>query len=306
VIAAPGEVVTTTGEPFSVFTPYYRKWLQHPARATLAAPRSIAVPARVKAGGLPSADEICAGPRSPELMAGGETVARRRVASWLRAGIDDYERTHDLLAADATSRLSAYLHFGCISPVELAARAAGRGPGADAFLRQLAWRDFFQQVLASRPDVARADWRTRHDRWRRDDRALRAWIGGRTGYPLVDAGMRQLAREGWMHNRARLVVGSFLTKHLYLDWRVGAAHFFDLLVDGDVANNSLNWQWVAGTGTDSRPNRILNPIRQQERYDPDLAYVRRYVDEFDTPAYPEPIVDHQHAAAAFRAARGRH
>ena len=160
-------------------------------------------------------------------------------------------------------------------------------------------------MLAARPDVVDADWRTQHDRWRCDHQALQAWKDGRTGYPLVDAGMRQLQREGWMHNRARLVTGSFLTKHLYLDWREGARHFFDLLVDGDIANNTMNWQWIAGTGTDSRPNRMLNPTLQLERYDGDHRYVRRYVAEYGTDAYPEPIVDHKEAVAAFRAARGK-
>jgi deoxyribodipyrimidine photo-lyase len=174
-----------------------------------------------------------------------------------------------------------------------------------AFIRQLAWRDFYHQVLADRPQVSHEDWRTKHDRWHKDGKAFKAWQDGRTGYPLVDAGMRQLQQEGWMHNRARLVTGSFLTKHLYIDWRQGAQHFFDYLLDGDIANNCLNWQWIAGTGTDTRPNRMLNPTLQLERYDPDLRYVKKYVEEYDTADYPEPIVDHKEAVAAFRAARGK-
>jgi deoxyribodipyrimidine photo-lyase len=201
--------------------------------------------------------------------------------------------------------LSPYLHFGCVSPVELVGRADRRKRGVEPFLRQLAWRDFHHQVLAARPEAAHRDYRPRGDRWHRDDEALQAWRDGRTGYPLVDAGMRQLAREGWMHNRARLVTASFLTKHLYVDWRLGARHFFDLLVDGDIANNALNWQWVAGTGTDTRPNRVLNPTLQAKRYDPAGAYVRRYLPELGTPDYPPPIVDHRDAVAAFRAARSR-
>jgi deoxyribodipyrimidine photo-lyase len=252
---------------------------------------------------LPGADEICRGERSPDRPPGGETAARRRAKQWFENGVAHYDGGQDDLAVDGTSRLSAYLHFGCVSPVELVTRADKRQSGVSAFIRQLAWRDFYLQVLAARPDVAEVDWRTRHDRWHDDAKALQAWKDGRTGYPLVDAGMRQLRREGWMHNRARLVVGSFLTKHLYLDWRSGAAHFFDLLVDGDIANNCLNWQWVAGTGTDTRPNRMLNPTLQQERHDPDLRYVRKYVEEYGTDAYPEPIVEHRQAVAAFRAAR---
>ena len=230
----------------------------------------------------------------------------------LREGRDD-------LADDSTSRLSPYLRFGCLSPLEVAERARGRA-GGDAFVRQLCWRDFHYQLFAARPELARDDMRPRGDRWRDDDEALIAWKDGRTGYPLVDAGMRQLREEGFMHNRARLVTASFLTKHLYLDWRTGAAHFADLLVDGDIPNNVGNWQWVAGTGADTRPNRMFNPTRQAQRYDPSGAYVRRWVPELAeidgaathepwklgmlAPAeYPPPIVDHDEAVARFREAR---
>lgn len=305
VVAPPGEVLTGSGESFSVFSPYHRKWEQRRPRAVLPAPEAVRIPAGIEPGRLPSATEICPGATSLELMRGGETEARTRAKAWLDTGVADYDEDHDALAKDNTSRLSPYLHFGCVSPVELVARADRRKPGVDAFLRQLAWRDFFHQVLAAQPSVSTADWRSKGDRWNHDDDAYAAWTEGRTGYPLVDAGMRQLSREGWMHNRARLVTGSFLTKHLYLDWRLGAAHFEHLLLDADVANNTLNWQWVAGTGTDTRPNRMFNPTLQQERYEPDEAYVRRYVEEFGTDAYPDPIVDHKEAVAAFRAARSK-
>ena len=197
---------------------------------------------------------------------------------WLARGLAAYDRLHDDLAADGTSRLGAYLHFGCLSPLELAERASGR-EGAEPFVRQLCWRDFYAQLLAARPEISHADFRPRGHRWRDDAGALAAWKEGRTGYPIIDAGMRQLAREGFMHNRARLLTGSFLTKDLYLDWRLGAAHFAGLLVDGDVASNSGNWQWVAGTGVDTRPNRVFNPISQARRFDPSGDYVRRYVPE---------------------------
>jgi deoxyribodipyrimidine photo-lyase len=227
---------------------------------------------------------------------------------------------HDDLAADATSRLSPYLHFGCLSPVEILARQGI----TDGFARQVAWRDFHAQVLAARPEVTRADLRPRGDRWRHGPDEFVAWQRGRTGLPIVDAGMRQLADEGWLHNRARLIVAHFLTKTLYLDWRLGAAHFADLLVDGDVANNTLNWQWVAGTGTDSRFNRTYNIIGQGRRYDPDGDYVRRHVPELrgipDSAVhepwrlpneqraaldYPEPIVDVAEGNARFLRARGK-
>ena len=157
-------------------------------------------------------------------------------------------------------------------------------------------------LLAANPEFARDDLRPRDAPWRDDDEALDAWKAGHTGYPVVDAGMRQLLREGRMHNRARLVVGSFLTKHLGIDWRAGAAHFFEHLVDGDVANNTGNWQWVAGTGADSRPYRMLSPYRQAERFDPHAVYVRRYVPEYGTDDYPNPIVVHEDAVARFRGA----
>ncbi len=185
------------------------------------------------------------------------------------------------------------------------ARSGDDGAGAEAFVRQLCWRDFHHQLLAARPETSRDDFRPRAAEWRVDADALQAWKDGRTGFPLVDAGMRQLLREGWMHNRARLVTGSFLTKHLGIHWREGAAHFFDHLVDGDVANNTGNWQWVAGTGTDTRPYRMLNPIRQSGRYDPDGIYARRYVEELGTQDYPEPIVEHEEAYARFRGAIAR-
>ena len=176
-------------------------------------------------------------------------------------------------------------------------------------------------MLAADPSLPRRDYRPRGDRWSRSRRALAAWREGRTGYPLVDAGMRQLAAEGFVHNRARMAVASFLAKDLYVDWRAGARHFWDLLSDGEIANNAGNWQWVAGTGNDTRPNRVLNPVRQAERFDPEGEYVRRYVPElrsvrgrdifrpwliegFDRLDYPPPIVDHDEAVAAFRARRG--
>jgi deoxyribodipyrimidine photo-lyase len=305
VVVAPGDITTNGGEPFSVFTPYHRRWAEHGIRDLVPAPIRINLPPRLPRGKPLTQDDICSGDISPDLMQGGETEARKRAGRWYDDGVQHYDDDHDALARDNTSRLSPYLHFGCVSPVELVGRADRRKRGVDGFLRQLCWRDFHHQVLAARADVVDTDWRTQHDHWRRDKQALQAWKDGRTGYPLVDAGMRQLQREGWMHNRARLVTGSFLTKHLYLDWREGARHFFDLLVDGDIANNTMNWQWIAGTGTDSRPNRMLNPTLQLERYDPDRTFVKRYVEEYGTDAYPKPIVDHKEAVAAFRAARGK-
>ena len=174
----------------------------------------------------------------------------------------------------------------------------GQGPGEQALAREIAWREFYADVLWHRPDSAweplvPAGAHLRVDSGPEADARFRAWAEGRTGYPLVDAGMRQLAAEGWMHNRVRMLTASFLVKDLHLDWRRGAAHFMDLLVDGDLASNTHGWQWVAGTGTDAAPfHRVFSPDRQAERFDPDGAYVARWVPEFGTAAYPDPIVDH--------------
>lgn len=263
-------------KPYRVFTPYWRAWSEVDRRPLDPAPRRVDVPRRLRPGAIPSAAALCPGPRSPALPQGGEREGRRRMTAWLRASLATYEEGHDDLAGDRTSRLSPYLHFGCLSPLELAAHADGR-PGGDAFVRQLCWRDFHHQVAAQHPTIATEDFRPRGRRWTDDRAAFDAWRDGRTGVPLVDAAMRQLRHEGWVHNRARLVAASYLTKTLGVDWRLGAAHYLDWLVDGDIVNNSANWQWVAGTGTDTRPNRRLNPERQAARHDPDGDYVARWL-----------------------------
>ncbi|MEV7277860.1 deoxyribodipyrimidine photo-lyase [Streptomyces sp. NPDC093111] len=325
-VVPPGDVLPHGSDHFAVFTPYHRRWAAEPVRAPLPAPKEVRVPPGVRSAALPRRSEVP--DVSPGLAAGGETEGRGRLASWLAAHVDTYEEGHDDLAGDLTSRLSPHLHFGTLSATEAVQRARRRGgAGADAFVRQLCWRDFHHQVLAARPEAATEDYRPRHDRWRRGADAeadLAAWREGRTGYPVVDAAMRQLAHEGWMHNRGRLLTASFLTKTLRVDWREGARHFLGLLVDGDIANNQLNWQWAAGTGTDTRPNRVLNPVRQGRRYDPDGGYVRRWVPELaglEGPAvhepwrlvgleraaldYPEPLVELSDALARFRADRDR-
>jgi deoxyribodipyrimidine photo-lyase len=319
-IVPPGAVTPAGGDHFKVFTPFHRAWSALPGRQPLPAPRRIAVPPRLKAGRLPPYEALSGGRPSPRRLPGGESEGRKLMRSFLRDGLGAYEDRHDDLPGDGTSRLSAHLRWGCVSPLELAREAEDRR-GGGAFVRQLCWRDFHHQVLAATPSLPRRDYRPRRDRWSRSRRVLEAWQQGRTGYPLVDAAMRQLAEEGFMHNRARMTVASFLCKDLYVDWRAGAWHFWDLLSDGEIANNAGNWQWVAGTGNDTRPNRVLNPVRQAQRFDPDGAYVRRYLPElesvrskaifrpwlmegFEHLDYPPPIVDHDEAAAAFQAQRG--
>jgi deoxyribodipyrimidine photo-lyase len=320
-VVAPATVKPVGGDHFKVFTPFYRAWVDVPLRQRAATPRRLAAPPRLAAGRAPAARSLLRGSPSPERAAGGEKEGRRLLRAFLRDDLAAYEKRHDDLAGDATSGLSPYLRFGCLSPLELLTETHAR-PGGAAFARQLCWRDFHHQVLAAFPALAKRDYRPRRDRWSRSGRSFDAWREGRTGYPVVDAAMRQLAREGRMHNRARMITASFLTKDLYLDWRWGANHFWDLLSDGDIANNAGNWQWVAGTGNDTRPNRVFNPIRQAHRFDPDGEYVRRYLPELEglessavhepwrLPSrqrrqldYPDPIVDHDDAAAAFLAKR---
>ena len=303
-VVPPGAVRPAGGDHYKVFTPYWRAWSATGWRAAVPAPAAVRLPPGLPAGPIPAASGAAAG-----LIRGGELAARARAQDWLRESLHSYGDRHDDLAGDQTSRLSAYLRFGCLSPLELAAGARDR-PGGAEFCRQLAWRDFFHQAAAAFPDLARADYRPRDSGWRADPEALAAWREGRTGVPIVDAGMRQLAAEGFMHNRARMITASFLTRDLRVDWRHGYRHFAALLADGDVANNAGNWQWVAGTGHNTRPNRVMNPQRQARRFDPSGDYVRRYLPELaglDAAAahapwrlpgrqrrrlgYPDPIID---------------
>jgi deoxyribodipyrimidine photo-lyase len=321
-VVPPGTITPgAASDHYKVFTPYFRRWSDAHRRHVEHAPERVQLPDDLEPGALPDLGELVGGARSPDVIHGGATSGHARLEAWVEAGLAGYADHHDDLAGDATSRLSAYLHFGCLSPLEVL-RAAGQhqGDGPDAFVRQLCWRDFYAQILAARPDAAWSDYVDRGDRWRDDPDAVQAWKEGRTGYPVVDAAMRQLHEEGFVHNRARMVVASFLTKDLYVDWRVGARHFLDLLVDGDIAQNNLNWQWVAGTGTDTNPHRVFNPTVQGRRFDPDGDYVRRYVPELraikdgsvhDPPPtvrraydYPDPIVDHKEAIAEYRDRRG--
>ncbi|MBB5868696.1 deoxyribodipyrimidine photo-lyase [Allocatelliglobosispora scoriae] len=271
-IVEPGAVRPSTGgDHYKVFTPYWRAWQQVTPRERAATPRTIALP-----DGVTGADPLTVlGPvpaANPQAARGGEAEALRRLKSFDPSG---YADQHDDLPGDATSRLSSYLHFGCVSPQAVASTVEN-----EAFVRQLCWRDFYHQVLHSFGDLPSKAYRTGAvEDWRTDEHALDAWREGQTGIPIVDAGMRQLAAEGFMHNRARMITASYLTKQLGLDWRDGAAHFMHLLTDADVANNFGNWQWIAGTGNDTKPYRRFNPLRQAERFDPDGDYVRRYIPE---------------------------
>lgn len=314
-----GALTTGAGGPYQVFSAYWRRWTASDPGRVVAAPEALTRP-RIEPGRIPRLDELSSRPASPRLGPAGQRAASADAEQFLARRIDVADR--EAPAAEATSRLSAHLHLGTLSARELAVRVDTDDDAQQAFLRQLCWRDFAMQLFAAHPDLVEFELRPRGDPWRDDPQGLAAWRQGRTGYPLVDAGMRQLLAEGWMHNRVRMVAASFLSKHLRIDWRLGAWHFMDHLVDGDLAVNFTQWQWVAGTGTDPRPNRMLQPVTQSRRYDPHGTYLRRHLPELadlddasihepwlapgaEHRDYPAPIVEHREARARFLAERGR-
>jgi deoxyribodipyrimidine photo-lyase len=355
----PDELHTKAGGPFQVFTPFYREALRrYHHEPPLGRPRTLMAPSR-----WPSSLRLTDLALLPRVdWAGGirvfwefgERAAQKRLREFAAGAVDEYERLHDRVDQDGTSCLSPHLHFGEISPHQVweafqgeawrreelrGTRSRGKplrgvlSAAAAAFLRQLIWREFAHHVLAHFPRLPDQPLRPQFARmpWRKAARQLEAWQRGRTGYPLVDAAMRQLWETGWMHNRARMVVGSFLVKDLLVRWQEGEAWFWDTLVDGDLANNAFNWQWVAGCGADPAPFfRIFNPTLQGKKFDPEGEYVRRYVPElarlpekyihepWTAPAdvlaragvvfgktYPGPIMDHAEARDRALMALGR-
>ena len=286
-VVEPGTVAPNDRDAYSVFTPYHRAWQGAPRREPLSPPERLRVPASIDTGRRPEPDAIT--PDSIDLPPGGESAARRHFDAYVAGDARRYGEIRNNMAADGTSRMSPYLRFGCVSANEVVQRLEGI-PGAGELVRQVAWRDFFGQVLADDPSLEYRDMRTPPD----DlppvpgdaGTLLDRWAEGRTGLPLVDAGMRQLRREGWIHNRARLVVASFLTRRLGVPWQDGSKVFLRWLVDGDPANNSGGWQWVAGTGADPRRSRSFSPVRQAKRFDPNGTYIRRYVRELQDVSVP--------------------
>jgi deoxyribodipyrimidine photo-lyase len=290
-LVSPGRVTKDDGTPYKVFTPFYDAWRRHgwrsPATSDATSARWID-PGDVS-GGVDIPD---AGVKLD--VGAGETAARKQWAQFVAGGLGEYADDRNRPDLDATSRMSAHLKFGTIHPRTMAVDL-GRGEGAQAYLRELAFRDFYASVLYEWPDSAWWNWNKSFDKIQvNEDRGLfEAWKEGRTGFPIVDAGMRQLAETGWMHNRVRMIVASFLVKDLHLPWQWGARWFLEQLVDGDMANNQHGWQWAAGCGTDAAPYfRVFNPETQGKKFDPDGAYIRRWVPDVDDDTYPEPIVDH--------------
>src|SRR5579875_174566 len=311
---SPGALRGPSGEPYRVYSAFARAWRSHGWPPPVDSDRAVARWLSLAGEPLPSGTELCKGLSLP---VPGERAAAEAWERFRQSGLKSYAMSRDRLDLDKTSRLSAYLKFGQLHPRTLLAHArqAGLDEGAERFVSELAWREFYAAVLAYWPKSAWEPFRPEAGavKWRCDDELFAAWAQGRTGYPLVDAGMRQLSTEAWVHNRARMVVASFLVKDLHLDWRLGARHFMEHLVDGDLASNQHGWQWVAGTGTDAAPyNRIFNPVLQARRFDPEGNYVRRWVPELrglstqelsepweppggPPPGYPLPVVDHQAA-----------
>ena len=293
-LVSPGRVTKGDGTPYKVFTPYYAAWREHGWRAPAKTGAKSATwidPADV--GGVV---DIPAGDGELDLPA-GESAARRQWKRFVDSTIGDYADGRDRPDRDGTSRMSAHLKFGTIHPRTMAADL-DNGKGAQAYLRELAFRDFYAGVLYEWPDSVWWNWNKSFDRMEVDDDAdaqlrFEAWKAGRTGFPIVDAGMRQLAGTGYMHNRVRMIVASFLVKDLHLPWQWGARWFLEQLTDGDMASNQHGWQWAAGCGTDAAPYfRVFNPITQGKKFDPDSSYVQRWVPEFGGDDYPEPMVDH--------------
>jgi len=341
IVDDPGVIVSGKGTPYTVYSPFFKAWKEVERRPLEDPPAQICSPEGLEPGPMPTVQDLGFDPGSDTGSTSfepGETAAREAARAYLNGGLSAYADSRNS-PAGGSSRLSPYIRWGCLSPLELEIKLGlrdGRGPGV--FRKELAWREFYASVLFNFPEVTKSEFQERYRGtldWQEDEELLEAWKLGRTGYPLVDAGMRELLEDGWMHNRVRMVVASFLTKDLHIDWREGECWFMERLVDGDIASNNGGWQWVTSVGTDPAPyfQRMFNPMTQHERFDPEGDYVRRWVpelrsvpdrhlvrpwlmsDEEQTAAgcrvgsdYPEPVIDHAEerriAVERYRAAVG--
>lgn len=309
----PGFIVNDQGGPYKVFMPYFNRWLAHDPGEVRQAPRNLDL-IKLASDPLPTVPKV-----DCQIPEPGEVGAKNRLARFLESGLENYEVKRDHPGVEGTSMLSAYLNIGCIHPRQVIAavrtKKHERDKNAVAFVREIAFRDFYADSVFHNPWLVNQSMDGKLSRLEQDsgdlaDHRFEAWCKGMTGYPIVDAGMRQLLATGWMHNRVRMIVASFLVKDLHIDWQRGAQWFMDHLVDGDEANNSLGWQWVAGTGPGAAPFfRVFNPVTQSEKFDKAAKFIRAYVEELqDVPDryvhapwkdpdglpsnYPAPIVDH--------------
>lgn len=286
VILEKDEVLKDDGKPYTVFTPYSRKW------------KAVCTPFHLRA--YPTEKYINAFYRQPvKSLPSLEEIGFRPSGysfpprTWKEDVIRHYQAQRDIPALPGTSRLSVHLRFGTVSIRTLARKTAGL---SETFLNELIWRDFYQMILWHFPQVVHQSFKPEYDRiqWRNNETEFRAWCEGRTGYPIVDAGMRELNATGFMHNRVRMIVASFLTKHLLIDWRKGEAYFAQKLLDYDLSANNGGWQWAAGSGCDAAPYfRVFNPYLQTKKFDPELKYIRQWVPEYSELHYPRPIVEHE-------------
>ena len=325
IVDDPGEIVSGKGTPYTVYSPFFKAWKDAGRRPLEDPPPRLIVPDGLEPGSMPGIEDLGFEPGTDTGSTSfepGEAAGREKARSYLNGGLSSYADTRNS-PAGGSSRLSPYIRWGCLSPLELELKLGmreGRGPAV--FRKELAWREFYASVMLNFPEVTKTEFQERYRGtldWHEDAELLEAWKLGQTGYPLIDAGMRELLEDGWMHNRVRMVVASFLTKDLHIDWREGERWFMERLVDGDIASNNGGWQWVTSVGTDPAPyfQRMFNPMTQQERFDPDGEYVRRWVpelrsvpdghlvrpwlmsDEEQAAAgcrigtdYPEPVIDH--------------
>ncbi|WP_309707493.1 deoxyribodipyrimidine photo-lyase [Armatimonas sp.] len=277
-LAEPESILSKAGTPYTVFTPYFRVWQEQAFRTPRPAPVHIPTPLGI------ASEPFSESSGSPASLPAGEHAAETQLVMFSSTSMENYDTQREFPAVLGTSQLSAYLKFGMLSPRRAleAARRSPKSAGKDAWIRQLAWRDFYYQILWHFPHVATGSFKPQFDAiaWHNEEELFSAWQRGETGYPFIDAAMRQLAQTGQMHNRARMAVASFLTKDLLCDWRWGEQHFMQQLLDGDQAANNGGWQWAAGTGTDAQPYfRIFNPVSQGEKFDADGAYVKYWCPE---------------------------
>ena len=287
VIFEKDEILKSNNEPYTVFTPYKNKWLEKfQAGASLNTAKSVPAQSHFFKCqyALPQLETIGFRPNALDIpRINYENIHKK------------YDQTRDIPSIEGTARTSVHLRFGAISVREVASHAVRNN--ADTWLNELIWRDFYSMIIWHFPETAEHAFKKAYDniRWRNDEQEFKAWCAGKTGYPIVDAGMRQLNATGWMHNRVRMITASFLCKHLLIDWRWGEAYFAQKLLDYDLASNVGGWQWAAGSGNDAAPYfRIFNPALQMKKFDCQLQYVRTWIPEFDNPfAYPQPIVDHR-------------